>query len=114
MNPNIKNTGNSFKIKKNYRDEMVTKMSDILTQAKAIQITNPDGSLCFKMTEIVPGSIYTQLNIQESDIICNVNGRKIENLNELMGLLGRIKEIDSMQIGLKRNGMQENLDYNFE
>ena len=31
-----------------------------------------------------------------------------------MGLLGRIKEIDQFQIGLKRNGMSENLEYGFE
>lgn len=114
LNPNIKNEGNNFKIKKNYRDSMVNNMNEILTQAKAIQITNPDGSLCFKMTEVVAGSLYTQLNIQENDIVCNINGRKIENLNDLMGLLGRIKEIDQFQIGLKRNGISENLEYNFE
>ena len=114
LNPNIKNVGNSFKIKKTFRDSMITNMSDILTQAKAIQIMNPDGSLCFKMTEVVKGSLYSQLNIQEDDIICNINGKKIENLNDLMGLLGKIKEIDQFQLGLKRNGMSENLDYGFE
>lgn len=114
MNPNIKNEGNNFKISRKYRDEMVSKMSDVLTQARAIQITNPDGTLCFKMTEVVPGSIYTQLNIQENDIVCSLNGRKIDNLNDLMGMFGKIKEIDSMQIGLKRNGINENFDYNFE
>jgi type II secretory pathway component PulC len=113
-NPNIKNTGNSFKIKKNFRDSMINNMSDVLTQAKAVQITNPDGSLCFKMTEVVAGSIYSQLDIQENDIICNINGKKIDNLNELMNLLGRIKEIDQFQIGLKRNGMSENKEYGFE
>ena len=114
LNPNIKNVGNNFKIKKTFRDSMITNMSEVLTQAKALQITNPDGSLCFKMTEIVPGSIYSQLNIQENDIVCNINGKKIDNLNELMGLLGKIKEIDQFQIGLRRNGMSENLEYNFE
>lgn len=114
MNPNIKNVGNSFKIKRTFRDSMINNMSEVLTQAKAIQITNPDGSLCFKMTEVVAGSLYSQLNIQENDIICNINGKKIDNLNELMGLLGRIKEIDQFQIGLKRNGMTENLEYGFE
>lgn len=113
-NPNIKNVGNNFKIKKTYRDNMINNMSEVLTQAKAVQITNPDGSLCFKMTEIVPGSIYTNLNIQENDVICNINGRKIDNLNELMGLLGRLREIDQFQIGLRRNGMDENLEYSFE
>lgn len=113
-NPNIKNVGNNFKIKKAYRETMMNNVSEILTQAKAIQITNPDGSLCFKMTEVVPGSLYTQLNIQENDIVCSINGKKIENLNELMGFLGKIREIDNMQIGLNRNGMNENLEYNFE
>lgn len=113
-NPNIKNVGNSFKIKRAFRDSLMNNMSDILTQAKAVQMTNPDGSLCFKMTEVVAGSLYSQLNIQENDVICNINGKKIDNLNELMGLLSRIKEIDQFQIGLKRNGMAENLEYGFE
>ena len=113
-NPSIKNVGNSFKIKRSFRDSMINNMSEVLTQAKALQITNPDGSLAFKMTEVVPGSIYSQLNIQNDDIITSINGKKIENLNELMSLLGRIKEIDQFQIGLKRNGMIENLEYGFE
>lgn len=113
-NPMIKNTGNNFKIKRQFRDKMISNMSEVLTQAKAVQITNPDGSLSFKMTEVVPGSIYSQLNIQNDDIITSINGKKIENLNELMTLMGRIKEIDAFQIGLKRNGMNENLEYGFE
>ena len=113
-NPNIKNVGNTFKIKKTFRDSMINNMSDILTQAKAVQITNPDGSICFKMTEVVAGSLYSQLDIQDNDIICNINGKKIDNLNELMGLLGKIKEIDQFQIGLNRNGMTENKEYGFE
>jgi type II secretory pathway component PulC len=112
--PSIKNTGNTFKIKRQFRDQLMGNMSEILTQAKAVQITNPDGSLCFKMTEVVAGSVYSKLNIQNDDVICNINGKKIENLNELMGLLGKIKEIDQFQIGLRRNGMNENLDYGFE
>ena len=113
-NPMIKNNGNAFKIKRQFRDKMISNMSEVLTQAKAVQITNPDGSLSFKMTEVVPGSIYSQLNIQNDDIITSINGKKIENLNELMSLMGRIKEIDQFQIGLKRNGMNENLEYGFE
>ncbi|MBC7714497.1 MAG: hypothetical protein H7177_14220 [Rhizobacter sp.] len=112
--PEIKNTGNNFKIKRAFRDKMISNMSEVLTQAKAIQITNPDGSLSFKMTEVVPGSIYSQLDIGNDDVITSINGKKIENLNELMGLLGRIKEIDQFQIGRTRNGMNTNLEFNFE
>lgn len=113
-NPEIKSTGNNFKISKTYRNKMLANINQILTEAKAVQITNPDGTLAYKMTEVIPGSIYSQLNIQENDIITHINGKKIENLNELMSLLGRIKEIDQFQLTLKRNGMNENLEYNFE
>lgn len=113
-NPEIKSTGNNFKITKAYRNKMLANINQILTEAKAVQITNPDGTLSYKMTEVIPGSIYSQLNIQENDIITHINGKKIENLNELMSLLGRIKEIDQFQLTLKRNGMNENLEYNFE
>lgn len=113
-NPEIKSNGNNFKITKNYRNKMLANINQILTEAKAVPITNPDGSLSFKMTEIVPGSLYSQLNIQENDIITQINGKKIENMNEIMSQLGRIKEIDNFQLTVRRNGMTENLEYNFE
>lgn len=113
-NPSIKNTGNNFTIKRAVKDQMIANISEVLTQARAIPITNPDGSLSFKMTEVVPGSIYSQLDIQNDDIITSINGKKIENLNELTSLLGKIREIDHFEIGMKRNGMSENKEYNFK
>ena len=110
----IKNVGNNFKIKKKVRDEMLSNISEVLTQARAIQIKNPDGSLAFKMTEVVPGSIYSKLNIQDGDIITGINGKKFNNLNEIMNLFGKIKEIDQLELSLKRDGVEQNLEYNFE
>lgn len=113
-NPSIKNVGNQFTIKRAFKDQMIANISEVLTQARAIPITNPDGSLSFKMTEVVPGSVYSNLDIQNDDIITSINGKKIENLNELTSLLGKIREIDHFEIGLKRNGMTENKEYDFK
>lgn len=110
----IKNVGNNFKIKKKVRDEMLNNISEVLTQAKAIQIKNPDGTLAFKMTEVVPGSIYSKLNIQDGDIISGINGKKFTNLNDIMNLFGKIKEIDNFEITLRRDGSEQTLEYNFE
>lgn len=110
----IKNEGNNFTIKKNFRDNMLKDMGNVLTQARAIQIKNPDGSLSFKMTEVLPGSIYSKLNIQNDDIITALNGKKIENLNDIMSLFGRIKDVDKLQITVKRDGTEQNMDYQFE
>ncbi len=110
----IKNVGNTFKIQKKVRDEMLGNISEVLTQARAIQIKNPDGTLAFKMTEIVPGSIYSKLNIQEGDTITAINGKKFGSLNEIMNLFGKIKEIDHFELSVKRDGSTQNLEYNFE
>ncbi|MBL6989338.1 MAG: PDZ domain-containing protein [Bacteriovoracaceae bacterium] len=114
INDSIKNEGNHFTIKKAFRDEILKDMNDVLTQARAVKMKNPDGSLSFKITEIVPGSIYSQLNIQNGDVITAIDGKKIQSLNEVMSLFGRIKQIDSMQLTMKKNGIEQNYDYDFE
>lgn len=110
----ITNVGNTFKIKKEVRARMLENISEVLTQARAVQIKNPDGSLAFRMQEIVPGSIYSQLNIQEGDVITGINGKKITNMAEMMNLFGQIDKVDHFELTLSRNGMEQNLEYDFE
>jgi hypothetical protein len=110
----IKNEGNKFKIKKTFRDKMLEDVGTILTQARAIQIKNPDGTIAFKMTEIEPGSIYSYLNILNEDTITKINGKEITNLNEIMTMFGQIKDIDHLSIGVKRDGEDVDMEYNFE
>ncbi len=110
----IKNEGNSFTIKKSFRDKMLENMSDLLSGARAVEIKNPDGTLSYQMNDVVPGSIYTQLNIQSGDIITSIDGAKIKNLNQVMNKFGNIKEIDHLELTIQRNGSEEKLDYNFE
>lgn len=111
---NVKNVGNKFSIKKEERTKLLANIDELLTQALAIQIKNPDGSLSFKMTEIVPGSFYTKMDIQNGDIIKSINGKPITNLNQVMTLFGKINEVDQFQLGILRNGSVVNKEYNFE
>lgn len=113
FNKEIETDGNKFAIKKALRDKLLSNIGEVLTQARAVQIKNPDGTLAFKMTEIVPGSIFSNLNIQDGDIITGVNGKKISNVNELMSMFGKIKENDTYEITVRRNGSETNLNYNF-
>jgi len=110
----ITNVGNKFKIKNELRAKMLSNIGNVLTQARAIQIKNPDGSLAFKITDIVPGSIYSHLNIKDGDIITKIDGKRITSLNEIMGLFGKIKEVDNLSLTVKRNGEEEKQEYNFE
>ncbi|MCK5882060.1 MAG: hypothetical protein KAG61_00105 [Bacteriovoracaceae bacterium] len=109
----IQQIGNKYVIKKSYRDEMLKDISKILTQAKAVQIKNPDGTLSFKMTNVVPGSLYSHFGIQNGDTIKGINGEPIRGLNKLMMLFGNIKNIDNAQFTVIRDGQEKSLEASF-
>lgn len=110
----IENVGNKFIIQKALLDEKMKDIAAILTQARAVKIQNPDGTLSFKMTELDPAGIFPYLGIQDGDIIKTINGKPIYDLNEVMGLFGRIKNLDNLSLGLVREGSETNQDYSIK
>ena len=113
-NKEIVQEENKFFIKKSFKKELLGNISKVLRQARALQIKNPDGSLSFKITEIVPGSIYSKLNIEDGDIIEEIDGNKIENLNQVMSLFGKIDKLEKLKLTIKKDGQSQEFDYQFE
>lgn len=109
--PGIENVGNKFMIKKDVLDEKLKDIGAILTQARAVKIQNPDGSMSFKMTEMDPEGVFPILGLQEGDIITAINGKPIMDLNEVMSLFGKIKNIENLSLGIKREGAESVQDY---
>lgn len=112
--PGIDNEGNSFKISKALLDEKMKDIASILTQARAIKIQNPDGTLAFKLTEMDPSGLFPYLGLQDQDIITSINGKPIYDMNEVMGLFAKIKNLDKLQLGVRREGSESVLDYNIK
>lgn len=110
----IENEGNKYIISKALIDEKLKDISSILTQARAIKIQNPDGTMAFKLTEMDPQGIFTYLGLQDQDTITSINGKPIYDMNEVMGLFGKIKNLDKLQLGIKREGSDSLLDYNIK
>jgi type II secretory pathway component PulC len=112
--PGIDNVGNNFSISKTLLDEKMKDIASILTQARAIKIQNPDGTMAFKLTELDPQGIFPYLGLQDQDIITSINGKPIYDMNEVMGLFAKIKNLDKLQLGIRREGTDSNLDYNIK
>ncbi len=100
----IKKNGNKICIKRALIDEKMKNFNELITSARAIPITNPDGTMAFKIVEIVPGSIYSHLDIQNGDVIKAVNGKPLRNANDAMALLGKIKTLPKLSLDLDRSG----------
>jgi type II secretory pathway component PulC len=107
----IENVGNKFTVSKKLLAEKMKDIHSILTQAEAIKIQNPDGSLSFKIVNIEPGSIFSFLGIQNQDIITSINGRPISDINEVMNVFGKLSSMQALKMNVKREGEDTPLDY---
>jgi type II secretion system protein C len=110
----IDNVGNKFAISKTLLDEKMKDIASVLTQARAIKIQNPDGTLAFKLTEMDPQGIFPYLGLQDQDIITSINGKPIYDMNEVMGLFAKIKNLDNLQLGVKREGSDSLQEYSIK
>ena len=108
----IKNDGNNFEIKKDFLKSKMQDISSLLTQARGIPITNPDGTMSFKVTDIDPGGIFAYLGQQDGDIITQINGEPIKDMNQVMNLFGSISNISKLSLTIKRNGEEIEQNYN--
>lgn len=112
--PGIENSGNNFKISKSLINEKLKDIGQILTQAKAVPIQNPDGTMAFRMTEMDPEGIFPYLGLQDQDIITSINGQPIQNINEVMSLFGKIKNVENLSLGIRREGSEVTQEYSIK
>lgn len=112
--PGIKNKGNDFTISKKVINDQLKNLSSLLTQAKAIKIVNPDGSLAFKLVEVEPGGIFATLGVQNEDIIKEIDGRRIDNMNQIMSLFSKLKNLNQLNLTIERGGTPTKLNYKFQ
>lgn len=112
-NVGIKNDGNTFEINKAFMKSKLSDLSSILTQARAIPLNNPDGTLSFRVEEVDPGGVFALLNINNGDVITKINGQPITSYNEVMGMMNQLQNLSAVNLTLLRNGTETALQYNF-
>lgn len=95
-------------------DEGLQDMGSLLRQALVRPYFTagvPDG---FLISNIRPGSLYRKMGIVDGDVIQEVNHRKIQTADDVMGLLNTIKSGSSLSVVVKRQGNLETLNYQFQ
>lgn len=110
----IESDGTSFNIPRATIKNLLKDIKSILTQARATPITNRDGSLSFSIDDIVPGSIFSVLGVENGDVIKKINNRKIRSFNQVMNLFSRIGKISELELSLERDGVTQDFSYNIK
>ena len=95
-------------------DKELQDMGSLLRKALVRPYFNagvPDG---FIISNIRSGSLYQKMGIMDGDIIQEVNNRKIQTADDVMGLLSTIKAGSSLSVTVNRRGNRETLNYQFQ
>jgi general secretion pathway protein C len=89
-------------------------MSQILTQARALPYIEQGKTIGFKITEIIPGSIYEKIGLQNGDVIQRVNSQDVDDPAKFFQLYQGLKNERSIAIDLLRGGQPQTLNYDIQ
>ncbi len=86
-------------------------MNQILTQARALPYQEQGKTVGFRISEIVPGSIYEKIGLQNGDVIQRVNSQDVDDPAKFFQLYQGLRNERSISIDLIRSGQRQTLNY---
>jgi general secretion pathway protein C len=86
-------------------------MGQILTQARALPYLEQGKTVGFRLSEIVPGSIYEKIGLQNGDVVQRVNAQDVDDPGKFFQLYQGLKNEQNVTIDLMRGGQKQTLNY---
>lgn len=103
---------NQFEINRADLLKYTNDLSSVLMQARVVPATRGNGEIYgFRMVEMQPNSVYTQLGLQVMDVITSVNGNPVTSGQQAMEMYSTLRNAAEIQIGIERGGQTQNLNY---
>jgi general secretion pathway protein C len=100
-----------FNVSRNEVDKALANLNDVLTQARAVPNFENGQPAGYKLFQIVPGSIYAKLGLRDGDVINSLNGEPINDPGKAFAMLSALKEMNHLELGVKRDGRQSGFSY---
>lgn len=111
----VKKTGdNEFEIKKSDLLKYTGDLSSILMQARVVPAKRGgNGDIYgYRVVEMQPGSIYTQLGLQQMDVITGVNGTPVTSPQQAMEMYTTLRNSNHIELNVERGGRNQTLKFN--
>lgn len=93
--------------------ESLADLKSVMSQAVVRPYINGGAQQGFIISNIVPGSLYQKLGLQNGDIIMDVNNKKLTSADDILQLLNTMQAGGSVSVNLMRNGKNETINYSF-
>ncbi len=86
-------------------------INQLLTQARALPYTEQGKVVGFRISEIVPGSLYEKIGLQNADVISKINSQDVDDPAKFFQMYQNLKEERNISIDMIRGGQRQTLNY---
>jgi general secretion pathway protein C len=105
---------NKFVVKRAEIESQMANFNALITQARAVPEMQGGEMVGFRLMQIQPGSFYEKIGLKVGDIITSSSGQKITDVNKAFEMLKDLKHMNSLDLGIMRNGKEVNLNYDIQ
>jgi general secretion pathway protein C len=86
-------------------------LNDLLTKARALPYLEQGKMAGFRLSEIVPGSLFEKIGLQNGDVIQRVNTQDIDDPGKFFQMYQNLKNERSIAVDVIRGGQRQTLNY---
>jgi len=93
-----------FAVNRSDLTKTVANPAELMTEIRAVPNVQDGTTTGFTLSEIVPGSVFAQLGLQEGDVLTGINGQPVTNPLQAVGMLTTIGQRPSVDVIVMRDG----------
>jgi general secretion pathway protein C len=101
-----------YNVSRSEVDKALADFNNILTQARAVPNIENGVASGYKLFQIVPGSIYDKLGLQNGDVVSGLNGNPINDPAKAFEMLSELKTSSHMELQVRKDG--KSLTYTYD
>lgn len=110
--PGIRKVGHGkFMVDQGMVTSSTENLSQLLTQARALPYIENGKTAGFKISEIVPGSLFEKIGLQNGDIIQRINSQDVDDPGKFFQIYQSLKEEKNITVDVLRAGQRQTFSY---
>jgi general secretion pathway protein C len=105
---------NQFLVHRASVDRNLQNMGQLFTQMRAIPNVEDGKTDGFRLSEVVPGSLFSQMGLRNGDVVTSVGGQDMNDPTQAIALLNSLRNASSLNITVMRHGRPVDLSYQIQ
>lgn len=115
FNRDVRRVGpNDFMISRAAVDRNLQNMGQLFTQMRAIPNMENGKTDGFRISEVVPGSLFSQMGLRNGDVIASISGQDLTDPTQAIAMLNSLRNSSALSITVNRHGRPVELNYQIQ